>query len=215
MNARPTPESRHTLLGTTPGTLIDIFEPEVQLAVWQRPADPAIVAYLEANRDRLGRGMRSSLAPGERPDLSDLPAGAGRDALARDMARLAELLGDLLDCPQIALRLEVITGAMCPRLHVDRVGIRLLCTYRGPGTEWIADAGVDRSKLGSGSGGLPDMHSGLFAPDTRVETIPAFAVALLKGSLWQGNGARGVIHRSPAVPAEALPRVVLALDGMW
>ena len=56
MNARPTPDNRHTLLGTTPGTLIDIFEPEVQLAVWQRPADPAIATYLEANRDGLGRG---------------------------------------------------------------------------------------------------------------------------------------------------------------
>lgn len=215
MNARHTPADRHTIYSPAPAALIDIFEPEVQLAIWQRPADPAIAAYLDTNRHQLGSGMRTRLALGEQPDLSDLPAGAGRDALARDMARLAELLGDLLDCPQIALRLEVITGAMCPRLHVDRVGIRLLCTYRGPGTEWIADAGADRRKLGSGSGGLPDTHSGLFGPDTRVETIPAFAVALLKGSLWQGNGARGVIHRSPAVVPHDRPRVILALDGIW
>ena len=205
----------HTVITSSPAALIDIFEPDVQLAIWQRPVDPAIADYLEASRLHLGSGLRRSLAAGESPDLSDLPAGQGRDVLAADMCNLAELLGDLLDCPRIGLRLEVIGKAMCPRLHVDRVGIRVLCTYRGPGTEWIADTGADRSRLGSGAGGLPDEVSGLFGADTRIESVASFSVALLKGSRWQGNRGRGVIHRSPAIPADALPRVVLALDGMW
>lgn len=205
----------HTVIAASPAALIGIFEPDVQLAIWQRPVDPVIADYLDAARNGLGRGLRTRLAPGDKPDLAALPAHAGRDALARDMGLLAELLGDLLDCPGIGLRLEVISGAMCPRLHVDRVGIRLLCTYRGPGTEWIHDAGTDRSKLGCGAGSQPDEHSGLFAADTRVHAVPGFSVALLKGSLWQGNDARGIIHRSPALPAENLPRVVLAADGVW
>jgi len=45
--------------------------------------------------------------------------------------------------------------------------------------------------------------------------IPPFAVALLKGSLWQGNGGRGVIHRSPAVTPGETPRVLLAMDADW
>lgn len=61
----------------------------------------------------------------------------------------------------------------------------------------------------------PDEVSGLIGADTRIESVASFSVALLKGSLWQGNGGRGVIHRSPAIPVDALPRVVLALDGMW
>lgn len=127
------------------------------------------------------------------------------------MGNLAELLGDLLDCPRIGLRLEVIGKAMCPRLHVDRVGIRLLCTYRGPGTEWIADTGADRNKLGSGADGLPDEVSGLFGADTRIESVAGFSVAPLKGSLWRTR------HHSPLAShsADALPRVVLTLDGMW
>jgi hypothetical protein len=205
----------HTLITASPAALIGIFEPDVQLAIWQRPVDQAIADYLEASRLHLGSGLRRSLTAGESPDLSDLPAGPGRDALAADMGNLAELLGDLLDCPRIGLRLEVIGKAMCPRLHVDRVGIRLLCTYRGPGTEWIADTGADRNKLGSGAAGLPDEVSGLFGADTRIESVAGFSVALLKGSLWQGNGERGVIHRSPDVASDSLPRVVLALDGMW
>jgi hypothetical protein len=115
----------------SPAALVGIFEPDVQLAIWQRPADPLIADYLEASRHGLGRGLRTTLDAGRCPELGELPDHPGREALARDIGQLAELLGDLLDCPHVGLRLEVIDKAMCPRLHVDRVGIRLLCTYRG------------------------------------------------------------------------------------
>lgn len=65
------------------------------------------------------------------------------------------------------------------------------------------------------SGGQPDETSGLLLPGHRIETIPPFAVALLKGSLWQGNGGRGIVHRSPAVAADEAPRVLLAMDAGW
>jgi hypothetical protein len=126
-----------------------------------------------------------------------------------------EILGELLDARSIGLRLEVVGQAMCPRLHVDRVGIRLLCTYRGPGTEWVDDVAVDRGRLGARARGLPDENSGLLGPGSRIEIIPPFAVALLKGSLWQGNGGRGVIHRSPAVTPGETPRILLAMDADW
>ena len=123
------------------------------------------------------------------------------------------MLGDLLDAPSIGLRLEVIRQAMCPRLHVDRVGIRMLCTYRGAGTEWVEERDVDRRFLGAGAGGLPDDASGLLRAGYRIESIPPYTVALLKGTLWQGNAGRGIVHRSPAVPYP--PRVLVALDAGW
>ncbi len=128
---------------------------------------------------------------------------------------LADMLAELLDAESIGYRLEVVGKAMCPRLHVDRVGIRLLCTYRGPGTEWVEDAAVDRRFLGAASGGQPDEMSGLLLAGHRIEAIPPFAVALLKGSLWQGNDGRGIVHRSPAVAADEAPRVLLAMDAGW
>lgn len=195
--------------------LLRIFEPAVQLAIWRRPADSLIASYLDASLADLGSGRRQQLKPGEIPDLSRLPAADGREALAADIALLAEILGELLDAPTIGFRLEVVGQAMCPRLHVDRVGIRLLCTYRGPGTEWVEDASVDRRFLGAASGGQPDETSGLLLAGHRIESIPPFAVALLKGSLWQGNDGRGIVHRSPAVAADEAPRVLLAMDAGW
>jgi hypothetical protein len=195
--------------------LTRIFAPEIQLAEWRRPTDGVIAGWLETHADNLGQGFRQTLSPGQTPDMSRLPAGVGRDALAEDLTLLAEMLGELLDAPTIGLRLEVVQKAMCPRLHIDRVGIRLLCTYRGPGTEWVEDASIDRRFLGAASGGKPDESSGLLLPPYRIETIPPFAVALLKGTLWQGNEGRGIVHRSPAIAAHEAPRVLLAMDAGW
>ncbi|MDD3354842.1 DUF1826 domain-containing protein [Zoogloea sp.] len=215
MKDRISGTARHTIRSSHPAELTGIFDPGTQIALWERPEDPAIVRYLNTHHRPLGCGVRGLMNPGCPPNLDDLPAGDGRNALAADMAALAELLTDLLGCPQVGFRLEVIDRAMCPRFHVDRVGIRLLCTYRGPGTEWIDDGEADRSRLGAGAPGLPDGSSGLMPPSTPIEAATAFQVALLKGSLWQGNTRRGVIHRSPAVPEATLPRVVLALDAIW
>lgn len=195
--------------------LTRIFEPAIQLAEWRRPPDPAIVAWLDQHAGELGSGMRQVLAPGERAQLEHWPAGAGREALADDLGLLAELLGELLAADHIGLRVEVVSQAMCPRLHVDRVGIRLLCTYRGPGTEWIDDRHIDRRRLGAAAGGKPDASSGLLLAGHSIERIAPFSVALLKGNLWQGNDGRGIVHRSPAVTPDQAPRILVALDAAW
>ena len=195
--------------------LTHIFDPEIQLAQWRRPTEPLVVDWLAAHASDLGSGLRQMLTPGQQPDLGHLPAGAGRNALTADIALLAEMLCELLDAESIGFRLEVAGKAMCPRLHVDRVGIRLLCTYRGPGTEWVEDASVDRRFLGAASGGQPDETSGLLLAGHRIEAIPPFAVALLKGNLWQGNVGRGILHRSPAAATEQAPRILLAMDAGW
>lgn len=194
-------------------SLTRIFDSAIQLAQWQRPVDTRIASWLDANADGLGSGFRQTLSPGQAPDLSGLPAGPGRDALADDLTLLADILGELLDASAIGLRMEIVRQAMCPRLHVDRVGIRMLCTYRGSGTEWVEDASVDRRFLGAAGGGRSDEVSGLLRPGYRIESVPPFDVALLKGSLWQGNDGRGIVHRSPAVGQA--PRVLVALDAGW
>jgi hypothetical protein len=193
-----------------------ILQPQLQLLHWQRGLSPAIASYLAglAAAGQLGLGMRGQLPPGEQPHLANWPPAAGRDAAAGDLALLADLFGTLLGCPQVGWRIEVLQQAMCPRFHVDRTGMRLVCTWQGAGTEWLAEADADRRYLGAASGGLPDADSGLMRAGGKVGRSAAGDVLLLKGSLWQGNAGRGAIHRSPAV-AGKVPRVMLALDALW
>ncbi|UHD18496.1 DUF1826 domain-containing protein [Thiocapsa bogorovii] len=109
-----------------------------------------------------------------------------------------------IGCQAIGLRIERLERAMCPRWHVDRTGIRLLCTWRGPGTEWLDDPRIDpRGLLGSAAD----------APATG-QARP-FDILLLKGSAWQGNAAGGAIHRSPQVAPGSDPRILVALDALW
>jgi len=113
----------------------------------------------------LSSGFRTCLKANQQLDPIHLPDGPGRNALADDIYQLSVLYHDLPGCSMAGLRLEVLHNAMCPRFHVDRTGIRMTCTYLGPGTEWIDDVQVDRTRLGRGANGLPDTQSGLFTTD--------------------------------------------------
>lgn len=195
------PEWRRT---TAPAELVGIFEPGVQVCTWQRRIDPQIGCYLAGLPQTHELQVFETLPPASRPRLDCLPEGAGWMALRDDVAQLAELIGDLLGCETVGLRLARVGRAMCPGWHVDRVGIRLVCTYQGPGTQWLDDQAVDRRCL----------------PGAGVEAGGAVAaepgeVVLLKGSLWQGNQGLGAIHRSPDLASPTSLRTLITLDPLW
>jgi hypothetical protein len=211
----PDERAPHTAVCSSAGDLVQIFRPGVQIAWLDRAPVPAIAGYLEAVASRLASGRsRMVHADDDLPDL-ELPDHPGREALLAEIDWLTRLFTDLLGCPAVGLRMEVLDRPMCPRFHVDRTGIRLVCTWRGPGTEWLHDGWADRSRLGPGACGLADEDSGLMLPGAEVGSIPMFAIGLLKGSLWQGNEGRGVIHRSPQVAPCDVPRVMMSLDAIW
>ncbi|WP_367115613.1 DUF1826 domain-containing protein [Thiohalocapsa sp.] len=87
-----------------------------------------------------------------------------------------EVFGELLGCPRIGLRLEVLHRPMCPRWHRDHNGIRLLCTWLGPGTQWLDDAASPVSDPAQLPADAPP--SGQAAP---------FDLVLLKADLPRSN----------------------------
>jgi hypothetical protein len=190
------------LRASHPGELAALLDSPCTVAVLARPVDARITGYLDAaaRRGALGHGFRLVAAPGEHDFAAQLPDLPGREALAADLAFLAELQADLLGCPQVGVRLEVASQAMCPRFHTDRVALRLLCTYRGPGTEWIDPAHAD---------------PGAAIARGDVKRAAPFELVMLKGEGWPGNAERGAIHRSPDVAPGAAPRVLAAIDAVW
>ncbi|MBA4144035.1 MAG: DUF1826 domain-containing protein [Nitrosospira sp.] len=216
INADVEPIQSYTFITNDPAELIHIFHPFTQVALWRRSVNTVIETYLHHGlaNNLFGSGFRTITHSPSALALDLFPDLPGREVLLEDVRLIAEIYTDLLGCDEIALRFEVLDGVMCPRFHVDRTGIRLVCTYRGAGTEWINDELVDRGKLGPGYLGLPDKASGLFDERTAIESAGLFDLVLFKGSLWQGNSHRGSIHRSPAV-ATAERRVLLVMDAVW
>lgn len=198
------------------GELIRIFHPFTQIVIWRRGVNDVIDSYVQQGlaNNLFRNGFRTIIRSegGLAPDF--LPELPGREAMVDDVRFITELYSELLGCDEIALRLEVVEGAMCPRFHVDRTGIRLICTYRGQGTEWINDEWADRDKLDLNSLGLVDKACGQFDERIKVEAAAPFDIILLKGSLWQGNAHRGAIHRSPGVAA-GQSRILLVMDAIW
>ena len=184
--------------------LVEIFDPEVQVCAWQRESDPGIETYL-SQLDQTAELQRiETLSPALPPRLEGLPDGAGRAALTADLSLLRDIIFELLGCAAAGLRFAMTGRAMCPGWHIDRTGIRLVCTYQGPGTQWLDCQDIDRRNLQS-----DQADKAAF-----IEALPG-EIVLLKGALWQDNSAFGAIHRSPDPGPSASLRTLVTFDPLW
>lgn len=187
-----------------PEVLLDILRAEVNLAIWQRDL-PASLA--RASRPLCDAAPFAAVAE-DTPDavldalVAKLPAAASLDLLI-DIQRLAVLFAAIADTGgTVRVRLEGISGPACHRWHADAVGLRLLCTYRGAGTEWLPMAG---------GGAAARELQGSALPCGRA-VIATGAVAVLKGEGFPGNAGFGCIHRSPPAAPGERARLLLCID---
>lgn len=199
--------------------LVRVFGRSVNTVVWHRARVATIEDYVatDAFRNEFGQGTLQVLEPSDMAKFVYPDASCGRELFLSDLGLLTQMYFDLLGCPRVGMRIEVLRHAMCPRFHVDRVGIRMLCTYLGPGTECVEDTGDGQTQrdprlVSSSSEGDPSVA---LNPPATVHRVPPFAVTLLKGEAWQDNEEHGAIHRSPPMADTESYRVLAVFDGIW
>jgi hypothetical protein len=208
-------EASRAVCAKDAAVLAQIYQDEINIAVWQRQLEPGLV---DAVTDLLAHiphehHWKAVLGPGSTVAWLDqhLPQFSGKILLLQDVAVLVDMFSCLFDLHEVGLRLAALDSAMCPRFHTDRTLCRLVTTYGGPGTEWLADNQVDRTRLGSGNAGLQDAQSGVFRRIEDIQQLSAGEVGLLKGEAWAGNEGAGLVHRSPTI-MQAQKRLLLTLD---
>lgn len=59
--------------------------------------------------------------------------------LHQDLTQAVQLISSTLQLDHVHAKLQVIQQQSCPKWHADTVGVRMLCTYAGPGTWYIAN----------------------------------------------------------------------------
>lgn len=200
-------------IGTEPAALERIFDAHVTVAAWRAAPREPLVAWLDRHlrhEEIVALERVDAAAPDFGALLDAVAPAVDAEALRVFLAEVVDVYAILADADRIGLRFCVTRGQPCPRFHVDRVGLRLICTLRGPGTEWLDAADVDRRLLGTR--GADDATSGVLRPGARIRRLQAFDVALFKGEAWPGNAGRGAVHRSP--PPDGTWRAMVTLDAL-
>ena len=129
-----------------------------------------------------------------------------RSALVDQIVEGSEMLGELMDCQKVGVRIETLHAPMCPRFHVDHVPCRMLITLSGVGTEYIPNNDVDWAILDDlETDALP------LQADRQVHQLPTAHWSLLKGGAWH-DWFRGVVHRSPH---DVGARLLLSFDPVF
>lgn len=211
---------RRSAVGNEPSELTEIYEEEVNIAVWQRDLPKelqSVASMLLALHPRLEIAINSE--PKEIPiqlmtRLSNLNIESTQiSVLIEDITNVVNMFSCLFDLSRIGLRLTALDKAMCPRFHVDRIPARLVTTYSGVATQWLPHQHVDRRMLGRGNKGIADDVSGLYLLEEDIQQLNIGDVAILKGEFWEGNEQAGLVHRSPEILDDSR-RLLLTLDFM-
>lgn len=154
--------------------------------------------------------IRSYMNPNELIQLfeKDLPLSRysiGRKSLIDDLVDLSKHFFDQTISKNIHIQLEVIKTNMCRLFHVDNMRQRLLCTYKGPGTEWLDHSNVKREGLGKGC------NEKIVKDFSKINRAKTFEVLLLKGKKY-GEKEPAMVHRSPQIEEVSKTRVLLKID---
>lgn len=200
--------------GAVPDVFPSIYDEQINIVVLRRSLTEQVKQYCQELVDQHPNFQLRSVINNERAIeslKSLLPELEGKSRFVQDLALLLDMYSCLFDLEEVGLRLQVLDRAMCPRFHTDKLGCRLVTTYKGPGSEWLPNDVLDRTKLGAGNQGLSDDVSGLYTDDESIQQVNEGDVLLLKGDGWYGNEGAGAVHRSPAVSASE-KRVVVTMD---
>lgn len=118
-----------------------------------------------------------------------------RDAMIADVSHLAQTFAATSNAPYLRLRLDVVTTNACRKFHIDAVMCRLVCSYRGTGTQY---------------GNSPDRSDPAF-----FGTVQTGNPIVLRGTLWPETPSAGLLHRSPPIEGTGETRLLLVLDPIF
>jgi hypothetical protein len=110
-----------------------------------------------------------------------------------DIISLAGRFSALMGVDEVRVRLEVITGNACKKVHTDYTDVRLICTYAGQGTDYALQGADD--------------HGG----DCCLEQVPTGWIGLFKGRTFHPDHAPAW-HRSPPIAGTGEKRLLLVID---
>lgn len=178
-------------------------------AIWERLAAPGSPQLFDAHLEAFGE-FRQVLRPDQvaRTLSSLFPESFWTHPLGPIWAQDVEALCQAFcreirqDCCQLHLDCE----RPCQRFHADNLLIRLVCTYRGPGTQWLLE---DNLNLEAARSKGTHNHDIVRRPED-IQQLREWEVLVMKGK--QTTTGQPLYHKSPPPAAEQPKSLILKLD---
>ena len=183
--------------GDGPLEISDAIPAPVCLFASELAAARVLGASLEFPRIEVGSSASQLQFEGAFEQLADL---SGWDVWRDWAVHWVSRFGRLGNASAVRLNMSHSLGPTCPRFHVDAIHLRLIATLLGPGTQWLRPVDVSQTADGRICQ-TPDPHV--------VQQIEAGSVGLFKGTNFDPESGRGVVHRSPP---DRVDRIVVTLD---
>lgn len=204
----------HAAWTSGPAGLAAILRDGVNLAVWPRAPGAALAAAVDRLAGAVAVALDAVVGRGDAAAAlrATLPPEPAAERLAVDAAALADRFMALARCRAVRLRLESLDRDGCRLFHVDACPLRLLVTYAGPGTEWVANDDARRAELKLQGRSFDDANRAIVPEARSIRRLEPWWVAVLKGEGCPGNAGNGLVHRSPPIAGQGLRRLRLCLD---
>lgn len=168
-------------VASSPEELSLIQQPDCAAAIWQRHPLPTFQRWIDELDPDLLPCARLITRPDRIPnavrevcDSTGTPDCAERNRLIDDVGALASIFACLMRPPWLRLRFDVVNTNACRKFHVDAVTARLICTYRGTGTEYGTGQNQNDPKR---TPCPPAPRSCCAAPSGRNNRLPACCTA--------------------------------------
>lgn len=182
-----------------PEELSAIRDPEACAVQWRRTPLPAFQTWMDGLAPQELPSLRAIFRAEQAVEIvraaceaSGTPAHDERDRFVDDVGALAALFARLMGSPYLRLRFDVVETNACCKFHIDAVEARLICTYRGRGTQY----GLSRDGR---------------EPET-VHCVPTGSPMIFKGTESHRRAGPVLLHRSPPIEGTGETRLLLVLD---
>ena len=127
--------------------------------------------------------------------------------IKNDVISLLNLFKEITESNGYRILLATINSNMCRKFHTDINDLRMLCTYKGPGTLWLTENNINRKALESRC-----ENNNIALDENKIKQAETGSVVLLKGALYPKEGTNAIVHRSPTIEESGKKRLLLRID---
>lgn len=189
-----------------------ILLPHVNVCVWRRSI--SIASWLREVSETLVWDRSVVVAPGQdlRGIFPELSQQREARLWATDVKRLLDTYRSVTGAEAVQVSLVTVHTNKCRKFHADFKPLRMVCTYAGPGTEWVEDRSVNHDALLEPVHCFDTANARIVPRASSIEQARSGDVVMLKGALFSDKTVGAAIHRSPQIEGTGVSRIVVTLD---